>query len=79
MKAPGPRVSDHAVLRFLEREGGLDVEAVRRAMAASIARAVAVADKLDGASYKVVTTGVTFVVEGGVVVTVVPNRSGRHR
>ncbi|MBK5957412.1 hypothetical protein CCR97_04205 [Rhodoplanes elegans] len=73
MKAPGPRVSDHAVLRFLEREGGLDVEAVRRAMAASIARAVAAADRLDGTDYRIVTERVTFVVTGGTVVTVVPS------
>jgi hypothetical protein len=29
------RVTDHAVLRFLEREHGIDVEAVRRALAMS--------------------------------------------
>ncbi|MTW19112.1 hypothetical protein GJ689_23210 [Rhodoplanes serenus] len=72
------RVSDHAVLRFLEREGGLDVEAVRRALAASVARAVVAAEAIDGRDYRIVTDTSTFVVVSGVVVTVLPSRRARR-
>lgn len=71
-------VSDHAVLRWLEREGGLDVEAVRRALAASVGRAVAAADRVGGGRYRIVTDTSTFVVVSGVVVTVLPSRRGRR-
>ena len=37
MKAPTVRVSDHAVLRYLERVGGFEIEKLRQAMAARVA------------------------------------------
>lgn len=42
MSAPAGnvRVSDHALLRFIERAGGLDVESVRAALQGSLKRAV---------------------------------------
>lgn len=36
MKKPRHKVTDHAVLRYLERAHGLDVEAVRRELGARI-------------------------------------------
>jgi hypothetical protein len=64
------RVSDHAVLRFLGRSSGLDVEALRRAMAASLARATAAAELIGGGEYLIVADGLTYVVRDRVVVTV---------
>lgn len=61
--APRPRVSDHAVLRFLQRKYGFDVEAVRQkidAMAGPAIKAGALTLKVDG---------VSFVLRGGRVVT----------
>lgn len=41
MTAPLPRVTDHAVLRFLERARGFDIEAVRQHIAETCAEAAA--------------------------------------
>lgn len=59
------RVSDHAVLRYLERAHGLDVEAVRAHLAGHAVSAVrlgAIAVRIDG---------VKLVIEDGVIVTVI--------
>lgn len=63
-------VSDHALVRYLERAYGLDVEALRAALAPPALRAV-VAAVGDG-QYPVETAAGTHyaVVEGGCVVTV---------
>ncbi|MFZ5739625.1 MAG: hypothetical protein ACOY6K_22385 [Pseudomonadota bacterium] len=64
------RVSDHALLRFLEKAGGLDVETLRRAMSASIERATAMADKLGADEYAIVVDGFRYIVRCGTVTTV---------
>ena len=64
------QVSDHAVLRYLERAGGFEIEALRQAIAGRVARTV-----LPGA-HSVVIDGLRYLVrkgpDGVVVVTVVP-------
>jgi hypothetical protein len=70
------RVSDHALLRFLERAGGIDVEALRGAVAASIARATAMADHLGAKEYTIVVDGFAYIVRNGTVATV---HEERHR
>jgi len=78
MKHPRTRVTDHAVLRYLERVQGINVELVRRTIGHRVGRAVdlgACGLTLDGINYKI---------EGGVVVTVLianrPDiRTGRKR
>jgi hypothetical protein len=65
-----PRVSDHALVRFLERAGGLDVEAVRAALAASLDRAAALADAIGADRYTVKAGGLVYRVVDGVLVTV---------
>ncbi|WP_425087013.1 hypothetical protein [Stappia sp.] len=71
-----PRVSDHAVLRYIERIYGLDVDAVRRHIAdevASAAAAGAITARIRGASY---------VIRDGVVVTIINGRQmarGRNK
>ena len=68
------RVSDHALLRFLERAGGLDVEALRAQLAGSLARADDVARRVDKRHYRILADGVIYVVRDCVVVTVLPLR-----
>ena len=63
-------VSDHALLRFLERAGALDVEAIRRLLAASLARAAKVAQSLDQGEYAIKKDGMVYVVIDGRVVTI---------
>ena len=41
MKKPRVRVSDHAVLRYLERAGGFDIERLRREIGHRVEAAVA--------------------------------------
>lgn len=70
----GLAITDHAMLRYLERVGGLDVPALRTAIAASLARASATAETIGVADYTVVAHGVRYVVRQGNVVTVLPGR-----
>lgn len=54
MKKPRVRVTDHAMIRFLERVGGVDVEALRLALAQSLeeaARLKAAAAVIEGFRY----------------------------
>ena len=66
MKRAPVHVTDHAVLRYLERLHGLDVEAVRAKIATTVWRAV-----LAGAS-GVRHDGLIYRLQDGVVVTVAP-------
>lgn len=69
MKRPRVRVSDHAVLRYLERAGGFDVEGLRRAIGRRVEAAVA------AGACGIVVGGVSFRVKDGgdgpVVTTVI--------
>lgn len=66
--APLPSVPDHAVLRYLQRAKGVDIEAVRRHIADLVKRGV---EKQGDA---VVVEGVKFVLRDNVVVTVLDRR-----
>lgn len=65
-------VSDHALLRILERAGGVDIEALRQAVAQSIARSVAAAELIGVTEYTVVADGFHYIVCNGRLVTVYP-------
>ncbi|WP_100965336.1 hypothetical protein [Bosea sp. FBZP-16] len=65
-------VSDHALVRFLERSGALDVEAVRQALASSLARASRAAQRVGIDDYEIVADGLRYVVREGILVTVTP-------
>lgn len=72
-------ITDHAVLRYMERVLGVDVAAVR----AEIRARVRLAEAHEGAE-AVLADGVRFAIEGNAVVTVMlhtrPNvRTGRQR
>ncbi len=63
MKKPRVQVSDHAVLRYLERAGGFDIERLRQQIGHRVE-----AGHQAGAS-SVIVDGVAFVIVGDVVVT----------
>ena len=63
-------VSDHALVRFLERAGGLDVESLRALLGASLSRAGRTAKAIGAGEFAVVADGLVYVIERGVVVTV---------
>ncbi|UPJ65270.1 hypothetical protein [Bradyrhizobium sp. 191] len=64
------RVCDHALLRFIERVGGLDVEGLRRHLAESLDRAAGAAEQLGAREMTIAADGFHYVVMKGVVVTV---------
>lgn len=66
----GPQISDHALLRFLERSSGLDFEGVRAALSTALERAHKAARALGDHDYLVKIGGRTFVVRGDMVTTV---------
>ena len=66
-----PEVSDHAVVRYLERVDGVDIEKVR----AHIADVCRVAVAAGALSLK--SNGMQFIFRDRVVVTVKPNGIGR--
>lgn len=71
-----PKVSDHAVLRYLERSIGLDVDAVREAILTPFVRAAieAGAERLH-----MPAENVTLIVSrDGTVLTVVPVKGGKR-
>ncbi|HEY9212080.1 MAG TPA: hypothetical protein VIQ29_04405 [Ancylobacter sp.] len=63
-RRPLPRVTDHAVLRYLERAEGINIEAIRRLIEKKVARGV------DAGAVGVLVDGVRFVLRGDSVVTV---------
>lgn len=78
MKRPPANVSDHAVLRYLERVQGFDVEEVRRQIAATCARGVELG------ALAVTSNGFRYTLRGDVVTTVMPKfepdvRTGRWK
>jgi len=68
------RISDHALVRFLERAGGLDVEELRARLANSLARAHHAANSVDANDYLIKADGLVYVVrrapEGHAVTTI---------
>jgi hypothetical protein len=66
-------VTDHALLRWLERVQGIDIEAVRAEIAARAERCVAAAESIGTrpAQYVVLSGDARLIVRQGAVVTVV--------
>lgn len=77
--APPVRISDHALVRFLERAGGLDVHGVRMHLQASLSRSTEAAHRLGLADFTVRADGLCYRVVNGTLVTVVDenDRGGR--
>ncbi len=66
----GPAISDHALVRFLDRAGGVDVEALRAGITRSLARGHAAARSVSASDYLLTIDGLVFVVRGETVTTV---------
>jgi hypothetical protein len=64
------RVSDHALVRFLERAGGFDLAPLKTAIQASLNRAVAAADEIGSNEFTVVADGLRYFVKNGTVITI---------
>lgn len=74
------RVSDQALVRFLERSGAAELEPLKAAIATSLERARQAAGELGRDSFVVVADGLRYVVQDGVLVTVLDaTMRGRRR
>ncbi|MGO4735958.1 hypothetical protein AB4099_05405 [Bosea sp. 2KB_26] len=74
------RISDHALVRFLERSGALDIEQLRTVLAAALDRGRRSAERIGIGDYVIVADGMKFVIQGDVVVTVLDEHMPmRHR
>lgn len=62
-------VSDHAVLRYMQRVHGVDIDEIRRSIAASIDDKVVTF--ADGSAFKYKTSECTFVVRDNTVTTTI--------
>lgn len=65
-------VTDHAVLRYMARAQGVDVEAIRREIERRVRKGLDRLDAMPGlqdVASGVQSEGMTFRIEGGVVVT----------
>jgi hypothetical protein len=74
MKKPITKISDNALMRYLERVKGMDLEQLRR----EIGRKIDLAQEHPGAS-GVRVDGFTYKLQDGVVKTVVSNKSRCNR
>ena len=73
MKKPLACVTDHAVLRHLERTCGIDVEAVRNELGQKVAAAV------EAGAASTVSNGIRYVLVGENLVSCVPVKSVPQR
>lgn len=69
-------VSDHALLRFLERAGGLDPEPLREVIADSLERAARAARAVGKTRYTILADGLCYIVVNDVVVTITVDQGG---
>lgn len=67
-------MTDHALLRLLERSG-FPIAELRAKVEASLTRAHVAAEALGGADHLILVDGLAFVVRGGDVVTVLAART----
>lgn len=72
-------VTDHALVRFLDRAVGFDVEALRAMIATSLARAATKAGSIAQDRYEVRADGLRYVVRDGALVTILPLQAARRR
>jgi hypothetical protein len=70
------RVSDHALLRYIERVAGVDIEALREKLVQQLARGAGAASTFDADHYVVRFPDAGYVVKNGVVVTVLLPEQG---
>ena len=71
-------VTDHAMVRWIERTGLADFAPIREALAESLSTSAEAARQIGVSNYLILADGMVFVVKDGTVVTVTPE-DGRHR
>ena len=64
-------VTDHAVLRYLERVHGLEIEDLRAELSRKATRAYAAAESIGGGEYTIKVDGFRMKVQSDHVVTIV--------
>lgn len=80
MKQQSPiRMTDHALLRWLERAGLVDVEALRSAIEARLERGHAAAAELGADRYTIVAHGFVYTVHHSHVTTVMTDKGSGTR
>lgn len=67
------RVTDHALVRFMERIAGLDTEGLREGLSAALDRAHVAATALGVRKYTVKADGIVYIVVDGALVTLHDN------
>jgi len=67
--SPTPHVTDHALLRYIERRAGINLEQLRGELALTLTRAMAAAEPIGG-EYRILLDGVEYVCVDNHVVTV---------
>ncbi len=70
-------ITDHALIRFLERAGGFDVEGLRAQLAASLQRSHDAATLMRAEKYRVTVGAHTFLVRGDRVITITTSAEQR--
>lgn len=78
------KVTDHALVRFLDRSGAAEIEKLRLALAHSLERARIGAERAGIADYVITADGLRYVVKDDALVTVLdadmtPGRRRRRR
>ena len=73
----GPVISNHALMRWLERSGAIDAGAMRGLLANSLARAYQAARSITTRDFLILADGLVYVVRQDTVVTVCDD-DGRH-
>ncbi|WP_420132638.1 hypothetical protein [Rhodopseudomonas sp.] len=69
---PSLRISDHALLRILQRLGGVDVEGLRSSVAQELSGSFSKAQSVGEKDYVIVSQGFAYVVADNTLVTVKP-------
>jgi hypothetical protein len=64
------RISDHALLRFLERSGAVDTDAFRALLSVSLERGRRAAERAGLSEFSIVADGLKYVVRDGTLITV---------
>ena len=73
-----PAISNHALLRFIERADTAALDILRAALSEKLASAGAAAAEIYATDYLIVVDGLTYVVRNQVVTTVLERRSSGH-
>lgn len=73
------RVTDHALVRFLERSGAADIDELRNLIARSLERGRRQAERAGIGDFSIVADGLRYVVRGNELVTVLEDSMRRRR